>query len=29
MGFDRESAKKALMEHKWDEEAAVHALLGM
>lgn len=29
MGFDKESARKALMKHKWDEEAAVNELLGM
>lgn len=29
MGFDRESARKALEKHKWDESAAVNALLGM
>ena len=29
MGFDREAARKALESHKWDEEAAVNALLGM
>ena len=29
MGFDRESARNALEKHKWDEEAAVNALLGM
>lgn len=28
MGFDRESAKKALEKHNWDESAAVGALLG-
>jgi len=28
MGFDRESAKKALVKHKWDESAAVNELLG-
>jgi ubiquitin-conjugating enzyme (huntingtin interacting protein 2) len=29
MGFDRESARKALEKHKWDEGAAVNDLLGM
>lgn len=29
MGFDRESARKALEQQKWNEEAAVNALLGM
>jgi len=29
MGFDRESAKKALEKHGWDESAAVNSLLGM
>ena len=29
MGFDKESARKALEKHKWDESAAVNALLGM
>ncbi|KAL7515937.1 hypothetical protein ACHAWX_001003 [Stephanocyclus meneghinianus] len=29
MGFDKESARKALTKHKWDEEAAVNELLGM
>lgn len=29
MGFDRASAMKALEKHKWDESAAVNALLGM
>eukprot|EP00986_Skeletonema_menzelii_P003051 scaffold894_cov118-Skeletonema_menzelii.AAC.4 len=29
MGFDRESARKALEKHKWDEQAAVNDLLGM
>ena len=29
MGFDRASAKRALERHKWDESAAVNALLGM
>ncbi|KAL7477869.1 hypothetical protein ACHAW6_003659 [Cyclotella cf. meneghiniana] len=29
MGFDKESARKALIKHKWDEEAAVNELLGM
>ena len=29
MGFDRESARKALIKYKWDEEAAVNGLLGM
>ena len=29
MGFDRASAKRALEKHKWDESAAVNALLGM
>ena len=29
MGFDKESARKALEKHKWDEIAAVNALLGM
>lgn len=28
MGFDRESARKALEKHSWDESAAVNALLG-
>jgi ubiquitin-conjugating enzyme (huntingtin interacting protein 2) len=28
MGFDRESAQKALEKHKWDESAAVNSLLG-
>ena len=28
MGFDRESARKALEKHDWDESAAVNALLG-
>lgn len=28
MGFDRESAAKALEKHGWDESAAVNALLG-
>lgn len=28
MGFDRESAKKALEKHGWDESAAVNGLLG-
>eukprot|EP00536_Pseudo-nitzschia_multiseries_P006279 jgi/Psemu1/324286/estExt_fgenesh1_pg.C_1300056 len=29
MGFDRESAKKALEKHNWDESRAVNELLGM
>ncbi len=29
MGFDTESARKALERFKWDESAAVNALLGM
>jgi len=29
MGFDKESARNALIKHKWDEEAAVNELLGM
>mmetsp|Transcript_13014 Transcript_13014/g.28264 ORF Transcript_13014/g.28264 Transcript_13014/m.28264 type:complete len:204 (-) Transcript_13014:375-986(-) len=29
MGFDRQSAERALEKHKWDESAAVNALLGM
>jgi len=29
MGFDRESARKALEKHGWDESAAVNQLLGM
>jgi ubiquitin-conjugating enzyme (huntingtin interacting protein 2) len=29
MGFDRESAEKALEKHGWDESAAVNSLLGM
>ena len=29
MGFDKESARKALEKHKWDEQAAVNDLLGM
>ena len=29
MGFDKECARKALEKHKWDESAAVNALLGM
>lgn len=28
MGFDKESAKKALEKHSWDESAAVNELLG-
>ena len=28
MGFPREQAEKALEDHKWDESAAVNALLG-
>jgi ubiquitin-conjugating enzyme (huntingtin interacting protein 2) len=28
MGFDRDSARKALEKHGWDESAAVNALLG-
>jgi ubiquitin-conjugating enzyme (huntingtin interacting protein 2) len=28
MGFDRDSAQKALEEHDWDSSAAVNALLG-
>lgn len=28
MGFDRESARKALEKHGWDESEAVNALLG-
>lgn len=28
MGFDRESAKKALEQHSWDQSAAVNSLLG-
>lgn len=28
MGFDADSAKKALEKHNWDESAAVNALLG-
>lgn len=28
MGFGREQARKALEDHKWDESAAVNALLG-
>ena len=28
MGFDAASARKALEKHKWDESAAVNALLG-
>lgn len=27
MGFDEASARKALDDHKWDENAAVNALL--
>ena len=29
MGFDRECARKALERYKWDESAAVNALVGM
>ena len=29
MGFDKESARRALEKHKWDESAAVNELLGM
>lgn len=29
MGFDKESARKALEKHGWDESAAVNSLLGM
>jgi ubiquitin-conjugating enzyme (huntingtin interacting protein 2) len=29
MGFDRDSARKALEKHGWDESAAVNDLLGM
>lgn len=29
MGFDKESARKALEKHNWDESAAVNSLLGM
>ena len=29
MGFDRDSARKALEKHDWDESAAVNQLLGM
>jgi ubiquitin-conjugating enzyme (huntingtin interacting protein 2) len=29
MGFDKESARKALEKFKWDEQAAVNDLLGM
>lgn len=29
MGFDKESAQKALEKHNWDESAAVNSLLGM
>mmetsp|Transcript_30720 Transcript_30720/g.45498 ORF Transcript_30720/g.45498 Transcript_30720/m.45498 type:complete len:196 (-) Transcript_30720:247-834(-) len=29
MGFDKKSARAALEKHKWDESAAVNALLGM
>ena len=29
MGFDKDSARKALEQHKWDESAAVNSLLGM
>ena len=29
MGFDRESAQRALEKHNWDESAAVNQLLGM
>ena len=29
MGFDRDSARRALEKHKWDESAAVNALLGL
>lgn len=29
MGFDKESARKALEKHGWDENAAVNSLLGM
>jgi ubiquitin-conjugating enzyme (huntingtin interacting protein 2) len=28
MGFDRDSAKRALQKHGWDESAAVNELLG-
>ena len=28
MGFDRDSASRALEKHKWDESAAVNELLG-
>lgn len=28
MGFDKESAEKALVKHNWDESAAVNELLG-
>jgi ubiquitin-conjugating enzyme (huntingtin interacting protein 2) len=28
MGFDKESARKALEKHGWDESAAVNELLG-
>jgi len=29
MGFDQQSARRALEKHKWDEQAAVNELLGM
>jgi ubiquitin-conjugating enzyme (huntingtin interacting protein 2) len=29
MGFDKESARRALEQHEWDEQAAVNDLLGM
>jgi ubiquitin-conjugating enzyme (huntingtin interacting protein 2) len=29
MGFDKDSARKALEKHGWDENAAVNSLLGM
>ena len=29
MGFDSDSARKALEKHDWDEQAAVNGLLGM
>jgi ubiquitin-conjugating enzyme (huntingtin interacting protein 2) len=29
MGFDRDSARRALEKYEWDEQAAVNDLLGM
>lgn len=29
MGFDKDSVRRALEKHKWDESAAVNELLGM